>query len=136
MPTASVVYLGELRTIATHLQSGTAIVTDAPLDNHGKGSAFSPTDLLATSLLACMITTMGIAAQVRGWELGAVSGDVLKLMENSPRRVGKTVVQIRFEKSKWNAEQREVMEQVALNCPVAKSLHPDLAVETEFHYTD
>ncbi|MFM2375694.1 MAG: hypothetical protein RLZZ165_791 [Bacteroidota bacterium] len=136
MPTASVVYLGELRTIATHLQSGTTILTDAPLDNHGKGSAFSPTDLLATSLLACMVTTMGIAAQARGWELGAVTGDVLKLMENSPRRVGKTIVLIRFEKSTWNAEQREVMEQIALNCPVAKSLHPDLAVETEFHYME
>ncbi|HEX2900911.1 MAG TPA: OsmC family protein [Bacteroidia bacterium] len=136
MSTAKVDYLGELRTRATHLQSGESILTDAPVDNHGKGAYFSPTDLLATSLLTCMITTMGIAAQGRGWDLGQVSGDVLKVMANNPRRVEKTVVQIRFEKCPLDAGQRETMERVAHHCPVAKSLHPDLVVETTFTYVD
>lgn len=136
MTTAKVIYLGGLRTQATHLRSGETIITDAPVDNHGKGEAFSPTDLLATSLLTCMITTMDIAARGRGWELGAVSGDVLKQMASNPRRVEKTVINIAFEKSPLDAAQRATMEEIALNCPVAKSLHPDLVVETHFHYLD
>jgi putative redox protein len=136
LSTAKVTYLGELRTRATHLQSGESILSDAPVDNHGKGEAFSPTDLLATSLLACMITTMGIAAQNRGWELGGISGDVLKVMASNPRRVQKTIVNIVFEKCPLDAAQRAVMEDIALNCPVAKSLHPDLVIETNFLYQD
>jgi putative redox protein len=134
--TATVAYLGGLRTRATHLRSGESILTDAPVDNHGKGEAFSPTDLLATSLLTCMITTMDIAAQGREWDLGTITGDVLKVMASHPRRVEKTVVHITFEHSPLDATQRAVMEQVALHCPVAKSLHPDLVVETHFHYLD
>ncbi len=136
MNTAKVTYLGELRTRATHLQSGESITTDAPVDNKGKGAFFSPTDLLATALLTCMITTMGIAAQGREWELGTVSGEVLKVMASHPRRVEKTVVQIHFEKCPLDAEQRHTMELIALHCPVAKSLHPDLVVETTFSYAD
>jgi putative redox protein len=136
MRTASVIYLGQLRTRATHLRSGESILTDAPVDNHGTGEAFSPTDLLAASLLTCMITTMGIAAQGRNWNLGEIKGDVLKVMANNPRRVEKTVVNITFEQSPLDASQRATMEQIALNCPVAKSLHPDLVMETHFHYLD
>ena len=134
MATAKVIYLGELRTQATHLQSGESIVTDAPTDNKGKGQAFSPTDLLATSLLTCMITTMGIACQGRGWEMGEVSGDVLKVMANNPRRVEKTAIKIVLKDCPLDAGQRATLEQIAWNCPVAKSLHPDLVVETEFQY--
>lgn len=134
MSTASVTYLGQLRTQATHLQSGETLITDAPVDNHGKGEAFSPTDLLATALLTCMITTMGIAAQGRGWHLGQVRGDVLKVMASNPRRVQKTVIHLSLEGNLLDAEQRATMEQVALHCPVARSLSADLIIETHFHY--
>ncbi|MFN8394806.1 MAG: OsmC family protein [Bacteroidia bacterium] len=136
MNTASVTYLGELRTQATHIRSGQAIITDAPVDNHGKGEAFSPTDLLTTALITCMITTMGIAAQGRGWDMGAVSGEVLKVMANNPRRVEKAIMSIEIRGNRLDAEQRHTLEQIGIHCPVARSLHPDLVVETEFKYVD
>lgn len=134
MATAKVTYLGELRTQATHLQSGESILTDAPTDNQGKGEAFSPTDLLATALITCMITTMGIACKGRGWEMGKVSGEVLKVMASHPRRVAEAVITIVLQDCPLDATQRETLEQIALHCPVAKSLHPDLVVETAFQY--
>src|SRR6185503_10416538 len=85
--TSNVVYNGGLRTTCTHLKSGSSFETDAPTDNHGKGERFSPTDLLATSLANCMITTMGIKAQAMGVELAGVKIDVLKIMRSDPRRV-------------------------------------------------
>lgn len=134
MKTASVIYQGHLRTEATHERSGSRFITDAPVDNQGKGEAFSPTDLMGVALLTCMITTMGIAAQGRGWELGHVEGDVVKVMASGPRRVQQLIVEIRFQDSPLDAEQRAVIEDIALNCPVAKSLHPDIVQETHFHY--
>lgn len=136
MNTASVTYLGELRTQATHIRSGESIITDAPVDNHGKGAAFSPTDLLTTALITCMITTMGIAAQGRGWDMGEVSGEVLKVMANSPRRVERAVINIVFKGNSLDAEQRHTLEQIGIHCPVARSLHPDLVVETTYSYMD
>lgn len=134
MKTASVIYQGHLRTEATHIRSGSRFITDAPVDNQGKGEAFSPTDLMGVALLTCMITTMGIAAQGRGWELGNVQGDVTKIMASGPRRVQQLIVNISFENCPLDAEQRKVMEEIALNCPVAKSLHPDIVQETTFQY--
>jgi putative redox protein len=132
--TASVTYQGQLRTEATHIRSGSRFLTDAPVDNQGKGEAFSPTDLIGAALLTCMITTMGIAAQNRGWELGNVQGDVTKVMASAPRRVQQLIVNISFENCPLDAEQRKVLEEIALHCPVAKSLHPDLVQETHFQY--
>jgi putative redox protein len=132
--TASVIYQGHLRTEATHLRSGSQFVTDAPIDNHGKGEAFSPTDLVSVALLSCMITTMALAAQGRGWDLGHVGGEVLKVMANAPRRIAELRIEITFTGNALDAEQRKLMEEIGLNCPVAKGLHPDMVQATEFHY--
>jgi putative redox protein len=132
--TASIRYLGDLRTESTHLQSGDTILTDPPVDNHGRGEAFSPTDLLASSFVSCMITIMGIHAQKRGLDLGAVSGTVLKVMAESPRRVARLEVEITFEGNTLDVETRRQIEQAGLNCPVAKSLHPDIDQDVRFSY--
>jgi putative redox protein len=132
--TAAIRYQGNLRTASTHLQSGDTILTDAPVDNHGRGEAFSPTDLLASSFVSCMITIMGIQAQKRGLELGEVSGTVLKVMAESPRRVARLQVEITFEGNTLDADTRRQIEQAGLNCPVAKSLHPDIHQDVSFSY--
>jgi putative redox protein len=132
--TASVDYQGHLRTEATHLRSGTRIHTDAPVDNHGKGEAFSPTDLVGTALLTCMITTMALAAEGRGWELGQMHGEVLKVMASAPRRISELRIEVTFTGNALDAEQRKLMEEIGLNCPVAKGLHPDMVQAVEFHY--
>ncbi|HAL65647.1 MAG TPA: osmotically inducible protein OsmC, partial [Bacteroidales bacterium] len=87
MITIETIYLGELRTKATHLQSGNSIITDAPLDNQGKGEAFSPTDLLAAALASCMLTIMGIAARTHGFNIDGTKAEITKIMESNPRRV-------------------------------------------------
>jgi putative redox protein len=132
--TAELHYQGDLRTQSTHLQSGSTIVTDAPVDNHGRGEAFSPTDLLASSFVSCMLTIMGIHAQKRGNALGDVRGTVKKIMAESPRRVARLEVQITFEGNTLDAETRRQVEQAGLHCPVAKSLHPDIVQEVTFTY--
>ena len=133
MVTAKIYYEGQLRTSCTHIQSGSSIVTDAPTDNHGKGEAFSPTDLLSTSLLSCMITTMGIAAKKQNIPFEKCDGDMTKVMASDPRRVTRIIVTIRMDAS-LNNEQRKIMEAAALNCPVAKSLHPDIDQQVKFEY--
>ncbi len=87
MNTASTIYLGELRTRATHIRSGNEIITDAPLDNHGKGEAFSPTDLVSAALLSCMMTVIGIMANTHQIDVSGMSGEVLKVMGTDPRRI-------------------------------------------------
>lgn len=133
MPTSEIVYLGELRTEAKHLQSGNCIVTDAPLDNQGKGEAFSPTDLTATSLASCMITVMGIKANNMEWELTEVRAQITKHMANEPRRISK--IEIHMQLSNLLTEkQRKSLEISALNCPVAKSLSPEIEQDVHFEY--
>lgn len=134
MNTAEVVYLGGLRTQATHLRSANQIVTDAPLDNQGKGEAFSPTDLMATSLLSCMMTIIGIQARNRDLEIGEMSGTVLKIMAENPRRVSKIVVEVFFKGHSLNQEEQRQLEQAGRNCPVAKSIHPDIEQDIRFHF--
>jgi putative redox protein len=136
MNTAAVKYLGNLRTEATHLRSGTRIVTDAPVDNHGKGEAFSPTDLVGAALLTCAITTMALAAEGRGWNLGEIDGEYLKVMVSAPRRIHQLLLTITFKNSPLDADQRAAMESIGTNCPVAKSLHPDLIQEIHYHYVE
>ncbi len=92
MATIEATYLGGLRTEATHLQSGTKIITDAPVDNNGKGETFSPTDLLAASLGSCMLTIMGIAANTHGIDIDGTKTSITKIMAASPRRVAEVVV--------------------------------------------
>lgn len=134
MPTASIHYLGELRTEATHNRSGEQIITDAPVDNNGKGEAFSPTDLVATALVSCMITVMGIKARDRDWDMGDLSGDVEKIMASAPRRIATLNVVLRFKGHNLSSSERNVLEQVAMTCPVAKSLSADLQMPVRFEY--
>ena len=137
MVTIQTHYIDELRTEAQHLYSGTKIITDAPLDNQGKAESFSPTDLLAASLGSCMITVVGIAARTQGFEerLRGTRIDITKIMKSDPRRVGEIVVEIFFpEGSNFNEKEQKIIENTARNCPVAKSLHPDLIQSWSFNW--
>lgn len=127
MITSNVTYLGQLRTQATHLQSNTKIFTDAPKDNHGKGEAFSPTDLVATALASCMISIMGIVALKEGiTPIDGTIAEVTKIMYAEPRRIGEIHITLTFPKNNFNDKEKKIYEHAAYTCPVAKSLHPDL----------
>ena len=127
-------YQGELHSRAVHGPSSAALETDAPKDNEGKGEAFSPTDLLATALGSCMMTVMGIVARRRGWPLEGATVRVEKHMATDPvRRVGRLVVDFRMPEGLPD-EAHAILERAAHTCPVHKSLHPDIAVETTFHW--
>ena len=132
--TSTVVYEGDLRTINTHLQSSSMIETDAPVDNYGKGERFSPTDLLATSLANCMLTTMGIRTKDKGIDLKGIKVEVQKIMKADPRRVAGIILTYHIPENLKNAPQneKEFLKQVAENCPVAKSLHPDIEVNVNW----
>jgi len=133
MKTSEIIYTGELRTKATHLRSGEMIITDAPIDNQGKGASFSPTDLAATSLGSCMLTVMGIAAGGRNIDLGKIRVELFKVMAEAPRRISEIHVHLMFEND-FDENTKRVLEQIALNCPVAKSLHPDISQKVTFDY--
>ena len=129
-------YLGGLRCRLTHEPSGTTLETDAPKDNEGKGESFSPTDLAASSLLSCVLTTMAIYAKRHGQEMGAMSGDVLKEMSaDAPRRIAQLTVTVHMPKGLPVAE-RAVYERVGSSCPVHKSLGPETKVVTTYRYVD
>ncbi len=127
MATSKILYNGDLRTTATHLQSSTQIITDAPVDNQGKGEAFSPTDLLATSLAACMFTIMGITARTHEIDIDGASAEVTKVMGTEPRRVTEICVNFTFpKKDSYSDKQKKILENAALTCPVNQSLHADI----------
>jgi len=122
-------YDGELRCSATHGPSQARLQTDAPVDNHGKGESYSPTDLVATALGTCMLTIMGIAAERHGIELGGASAQVVKHMSSdTPRRISKLSVSMTLPEQ-IDAEQRQLLERAAHSCPVAHSLREDLQIE-------
>ena len=125
-------YLGELRVSSTHLASNTEIITDAPVDNNGKGESFSPTDLVATALGTCMITVMGIYAEKNGILMPNVYSRTNKVMSSTPRKISKLKIEIIFGDNQLSDVEKQCLKDVALNCPVAKSLHPDLKQEIEF----
>jgi uncharacterized OsmC-like protein len=130
--TATVVYQGNLRTRATHLRSGDSFITDAPVDNQGKGEAFSPTDLLATSLVACKLTTMAIAARNHNMGELQMDGSVNKIMADNPRRVAKLEVTVNVTGPALTDQQKRILEGAARGCPVARSLHPDVVLDVAF----
>lgn len=130
--TATVSYQGGLRTECIHLRSGETIVTDAPIDNQGKGAAFSPTDLCATALASCMLTTMGIKANAVGLNIDGSRASVVKEMASNPRRI--STVRIVLQLPEMDKEMQNLMEHTAQTCPVALSLHPDLVQEVSFKY--
>ncbi len=134
--TSTVTYIGNLRTEALHLLSNTQILSDAPRDNQGKGEAFSPTDLLATSLASCMLTIMGIWAQRHGLALEGTRAEVLKTMSAEPRRVSAVGVDIYFPPAAkgWTEAQRTALEHTARHCPVALSLREDISQQIRFFY--
>ena len=134
MKTSKIKYLGNLRTESTHLQSGNTILTDAPIDNNGKGEAFSPTDLLATSLGCCMMTIMGIVAQRHALNVEGTTIEITKIMEANPRRVGEIIVEFNMPKNNYSAKDRDLLEQAAHTCPVAKSLSAELKQTVIFNY--
>src|SRR4051812_43945238 len=125
-------YQGQLRTTATHGPSGNSLITDAPKDNMGKGEAFSPTDLVATALATCILTTMGIVAQRNNIDMTDATARVTKEMVTSPiRRIGRLAVTICMPK-KLSDEDQKRLENAAHTCPVHKSLHPDVEAPITF----
>lgn len=133
--TSTVIYEGDLRTVATHLQSGTEIETDAPVDNQGKGERFSPTDLVATALGACMATTMGIKARDLQVDLRGMKLSILKIMKPDPRRIAGINVIFQFPDTlQVDEKQKAILERTAHTCPVMYSIHPDLEVKVEFNW--
>jgi putative redox protein len=131
--TAKVVYTGALRTLATHLRSGTEIETDAPVDNKGKGERFSPTDLVAAALATCIFTTIGILAP--GINIDGAECSVEKIMVSNPRKIGEIVINIDFPKSgPYTDEEKARLAEIAANCPVYQSLHPDCKKTITFNW--
>ncbi len=133
--TSKVVYTGDLRTMATHLRSGTIIETDAPVDNHGKGERFSPTDLVAVALATCILTTIAILAptiNIQGAEC-----NVEKIMANNPRKIGEIVVTIDFPNSEpFTEEEKSRIMHIATTCPVHQTLHPDCKRTLNFNWPE
>ena len=127
-------YLGKLRTHSTHLKSSETIITDAPVDNNGKGNAFSPTDLVASALCSCMTTVMGICAEKNNFELPGSTAHVTKIMESHPRRISKIIIEINFDNNNLSDQQIEKLVAVAKGCPVAQSLSSDLIQEVKFNF--
>lgn len=131
MATIETVYLGDLRTEATHVQSGTKIITDAPVDNQGKGEAFSPTDLLSASLASCMLTIMGIKARNMNIDIDGTKCSITKIMAANPRRVAEIVISFKFPKN-YTDEEQKILENAALTCPVYYSVHEDMKKTVDF----
>ena len=127
-------YLGELRTQAIHIQSGSVLTTDAPVDNEGKGEFFSPTDLVSAALGSCMLTIMGIFARRHAIDLEGTRVEITKIMASNPRRIGEICVEITFPAKEYSEKNRKLMEAAARECPVAQSLGADLIQTIIFNY--
>lgn len=130
--TATVTYDSNLRTTCLHLQSGSSFETDAPSDNKGQGARFSPTDLIATGLGACLITTMGIKAETMDIKLDGAKVDVTKVMLSEPRRIGKIIIAVTMPALNLDEKTKEILERVGRTCPVERSLHPDMELDISF----
>ncbi|MBE7640277.1 OsmC family peroxiredoxin [Salegentibacter sp. BLCTC] len=132
--TSKVIYTGNLRTESEHLKSGAKIITDAPVDNHGKGEAFSPTDSVATALASCMLTVMGIKAEAIDVNLNGTTAEVTKTMAADPRRISKVEIVINFPES-YSEKICKILENTAKTCPVFQSLHPEMEKLISFKYS-
>lgn len=133
MPTSKVTYLGDLRTSSIHLQSGSEIISDAPLDNNGKGEAFSPTDTVANGFASCMFTVMGIKAREMGVDFSGSTAEVTKIMAADPRRIAE--IHVTFDMNvEADDKTKTILERTALTCPVHFSLHPDIKREIVFNW--
>ncbi len=135
--TSQVTYCGNLRTQCTHLRSGQSILTDAPTDNHGRGEAFSPTDLMSTALASCMFTIMGIKAQDLQIDLNGMKADVLKVMADQPRKVSRIEMDIHFPEDLIISEKnKKILENAARTCPVYLSLSESMEKVIRFHWKE
>jgi len=134
MATAHVKYLGGLRTEATHLRSGNKLITDAPVDNQGKGEAFSPTDLLATAYASCILSITGMAAQTHGFDITGAEITVTKIMGTNPRRIVELNMEIVLPHDDYSPKHKKMIEQVVKTCPVYNSLNPEIKKEIKFTY--
>lgn len=134
MATSHTTYLGELRTENEHIRSGVKIITDAPVDNQGKGEAFSPTDLVATALADCMITIMGIKAREKGLDLTGTILETTKIMSSEPRRIGEIIIEITFPKNNFSDKDKAIFAAITKSCPVALSLHPEVKQTINLHW--
>jgi putative redox protein len=132
--TASIIYTGNLRCEAEHIQSKSQIETDAPTDNHGKGERFSPTDMLCVSLATCMLTTMGIKAADMKVDITNAKAEVTKHMASDPRRVAKIEVEVSLP-ANGDEKERLILEKTGNNCPVAKSVHPDIELVLNYKWS-
>lgn len=131
--TSTITYLGDLRTSSIHLQSGSEIISDAPIDNNGKGEAFSPTDTVANALGSCMFTVMGIKAQDLQVDLSNSTAEITKIMAADPRRISEIHIVFNFSVAP-DAKNKTILERTAMTCPVYYSLHPDIKKVVAFNW--
>jgi uncharacterized OsmC-like protein len=134
MITSQITYKGNLRTSSKHLASKDVITTDAPIDNHGKGEAFSPTDLMSNALGCCMLTIIGIAANTHQFSIDGTVVDITKIMQSNPRKVAEIKVDFKFPSNDYSEKQKAIIEHAAKTCPVALSLNPDIKQTLSFVY--
>tara|TARA_R110001599_G_scaffold293529_4_gene497411 strand:- start:1551 stop:1955 length:405 start_codon:yes stop_codon:yes gene_type:complete len=127
-------YTGNLSTEAVHVKSGNGIVTDAPVDNNGKGEAFSPTDLVAAALGSCMMTVMAIAGEKKGLNMEGMNVESTKIMSANPRRISEIQLDFFWSDCSLSDKDREWIKEIGLTCPVAQSLREDLKQSIEFHF--
>ena len=131
--TSKITYLGELRTSSIHIQSGSEIISDAPLDNNGKGEAFSPTDTVANGLGSCMFTVMGIKAAEMNVDLSKSTAEITKVMATEPRRISEIHIVFNIT-GVWDDKIKTILERTAMTCPVHYSLHPDIQKVITFNW--
>ncbi|MBU2557623.1 MAG: OsmC family protein [Bacteroidetes bacterium] len=136
MATIHTTYISDLRTKMTHLQSGESVITDAPIDNNGKGEAFSPTDLVASALGSCMLTIMGIAAREHNFSIDGTTASITKIMASDPRRISEVQIQLKFPEITYTQKQKRILEKISKTCPVALSLHPELKQTVDLIFND
>jgi uncharacterized OsmC-like protein len=134
MATSKVHYEGNLRTSCTHLHSSTKIITDAPIDNKGKGESFSPTDLVATALASCAMTIIGIYCEAHQINYVQGNAEVTKVMGTDPRRIVEIHIKFDFSRNGWDIKTQKIIQNVAETCPVAKSIHPSIELFLDYRF--
>jgi len=136
MITTKIEYIGDLRTHNTHVRSGNTIITDAPIDNRGKGEAFSPTDLMSTSLVNCIMTIMGIKAKDEGFSIKGAKAEMTKIMSENPRRVAEIKINFDFSMLNLTGKQKRIIKAIPAISPVALSIHPDIKQTIKINFKD
>ena len=133
MTTLKTIYKGNLRTEITHIQSGAKVITDAPLDNNGKGESISPTDMIAGALGSCIMTIIGMAAETHGFNVDGTELEITKVMGINPRRIVEINININFP-CDYEAKVKRFIESAAKSCPVEHSIHPDIKRVITYNY--